>query len=73
MEIIDNRTTPTVRFDYLCLSEVFQWEESYWMKIREHTNELNDSVNAVALDDGETGYFADYEQVIKVNAKVIIK
>ena len=73
MNIIDNREPSTVSFDYLCISEVFEWGDSYWMKIREHTNELNDIVNAVALYDGETGYFANYEKVIKVNAKVIIK
>lgn len=73
MMIIDRRHPLTVDFDYLCISEVFKWGDSYWMKIREHTDELGDQMNAVALDDGELVYFSDHEQVSKVNAKVVIE
>jgi hypothetical protein len=74
MKVADNRKTNFVDFDYIDVGGVFVFGpySSPYMRTEEHCCSM-DTINAVSLLDGELAYFGDHEQVIEVNAKVVIE
>ena len=61
-------------FGCLDPGEVFRFGKAIAMKVEEHfTDSDGGTYNAIDLETGEFCYFADYNEVERLNAELIIK
>lgn len=73
MRITYNPIDPTIDFNDLTEGEIFRYnDEGYFMKTRERGGAINDS-NAVCLEDYSLVHFDDEEQIVPVDATLIIE
>lgn len=78
MKIIDNRITKSMSFGCVHIGEVFRpvdddvYHATVYMRIPVVEDDNGDYLNAVALDEGYLGWFADSEQVEQLNTTLYI-
>lgn len=73
MKIIKNKDNEYIDFEDLENGAVFTVDdETYFLKIEAIKTIDNCFINAVALDDGESAFFYHNDNVIPVNAALVI-
>lgn len=70
MIIEDNRPVIEVNFKDLKAGDIFSYSDIYYIKVEECYEEGTD---AVCLTDGEITEFYPNDEVIKLNAKLVIE
>ena len=71
MKIVDNRNKSTKRFDELRAGEPFYYPEEGWYGIVLYST-TSDGENAVDIESGELATMYGYNEVIPLNAQIVI-
>ena len=72
MKIVDNRTVKTKRFDELKAGELFYFPEEDWYGIVLY-NSTENRDNAVDIQTGELAYLYSGDQVVLLQAQLVIE
>lgn len=72
MKIVDNRTVKTKRFDELKAGELFYFPEEDWYGIVLY-NLTENRDNAVDIQTGELAYLYSGDQVVLLQAQLVIE